>query len=715
MTLKRKIFYALLVNVLIVLSAEGILAILRTPQVSQDEDPYVGFSGYLPLFQEESSSDGTRQFVTAPNKRALFNVQSFPTVKPPNGFRIFCMGGSTTYGHPYDYTTAFGNWLEAYLRRCDTGRDWQVINAGGVSYASYRVTKLMEELARYQPDLFVIYSGHNEFLEERTYREIIETPAWVRDLDAMLCRSRVYSALKTAYAPIRSGSAARYEMTAEVDEILGKTVGPTSYERDDVLRRAIVAHYRGNLERMIEIARAAGSEIVFVTPANNLKDAAPFKSEHREGLRAEELARWEELVTGARHLSELGDTAQALGLIDEALVLDDRYAALHFLRGRALYSLGRTVEAKAAFSRALDEDICPLRILTPMQQIVRDVAGERNVPLIEFDRMIENECERDGSGIPGEERFLDHVHPTIEGHRILALAILQRMIDRGAARPGPAWGAAAIGEIGRQLMDSVDTGMHARALQTLAKVIGWGGKLDEAHRLLLRCRDEFGEDSVTLAMLAQSAERQGRIDEAIGWYQRSVERDPNDLAIRFQLAELFRSSRRFPRAADEYRAIIAVAPGSILAHQDLAEVAVSLGRESEAIAEYRRVIELDSRLPDAHINLAVLYMRSGELGRAENCLRTALKLRPDDGYAYFGLGVVAEKRGDIVSAIRDYRLALKFDDRAVRTHNNLGVLLARQGNIEEAIEHFTAATRLDPSFADAAENLRSAREARVSR
>ena len=36
--------------------------------------------------------------------------------------------------------------------------------SGGVSYASYRVAALMEELVRYEPDLFVIYSGHNEFL-----------------------------------------------------------------------------------------------------------------------------------------------------------------------------------------------------------------------------------------------------------------------------------------------------------------------------------------------------------------------------------------------------------------------------------------------------------------------------------------------------------------------------------------------------------------------
>ncbi len=709
MTLKRKACYALLANILIFLTAEGFLAIVRTPRISIAGDPYVGFSGYQPLFQEVTDSDGTRLLVTSPNKRNFFNVQSFLKEKPRNGYRIFCMGGSTTYGHPYDHTTAFGNWLEEFLRRSEPGRDWQVINAGGVSYASYRVTKLMEELVQYQPDLFIIYSGHNEFLEERTYREIIEIPEWVRNLDVILDKCRVYSAMKEAYRPIRTDSATRFQMNEEVDEILGKTVGPTSYVRDDLLRRAIIAHYRANLERMIEIARAAGSEILFVTPANNLKNASPFKSVHKDNLRAEELARWWEIVDRGKRLAEIGDTTRALALFEQALDIDDRYAELHFLRGKALLSLGRVDEAMASFNRAVDEDICPLRIMTPMQQIVRDVAAEQNAPLIEFDKMIESECERAGHDIPGEDWFLDHVHPTIEGHRILALAILGRLIDNGVVHPGSSWGTEEIVEVTRSLLESVDTGMQARALQTLAKVIGWGGKLDEAHRLLLRSRDEFGEDSVTLAMLGQSAERMGRIDEAAGWYQRAAEQSPRDLSIRFQRAELFILSKRLPRAAEEYLAIIAIEPGSAPAHQRLAEVSVSLGRNDDAIAEYLRLIELDSGSADAHVNIAVLYTQSGDLAPAENHLKSALKLKPDNGYAHFGLGVIAEKRGDNFSAIREYRNALRFEDHASRSHNNLGVLLARQGQIDEAIEHFAAALKIEPSFSDAVENLRSAR------
>ncbi|MFW6168867.1 MAG: hypothetical protein ACODAD_00150 [Planctomycetota bacterium] len=61
--------------------------------------------------------------------------------------------------------------LREFLPVAHPSRRWEVVNAGGVGYASYRVAKLMEELVRYEPDLFIIYSGHNEFLKRRTYAD----------------------------------------------------------------------------------------------------------------------------------------------------------------------------------------------------------------------------------------------------------------------------------------------------------------------------------------------------------------------------------------------------------------------------------------------------------------------------------------------------------------------------------------------------------------
>jgi len=150
-------------------SLELLLAAFGVRPMLLSEDPLVGFAENIPLFVEVTRPDGSVSLETAPNQWRLFNYQTFPREKTRETYRIFCMGGSTTHGRPYDDPVSFCGWLRAYLNAADPTRNWEVINAGGVSFASYRVAKLMNELKEYEADLFIVYTGQNEFLEERSY------------------------------------------------------------------------------------------------------------------------------------------------------------------------------------------------------------------------------------------------------------------------------------------------------------------------------------------------------------------------------------------------------------------------------------------------------------------------------------------------------------------------------------------------------------------
>ena len=77
------------------------------------------------------------------------------------------------------------------LPKADPSRKWEVINAGAISYASYRIKGLMAELARYEPDLFIVYTGENEFLERRTYASVFETPGLLRNAAGLASRLRI--------------------------------------------------------------------------------------------------------------------------------------------------------------------------------------------------------------------------------------------------------------------------------------------------------------------------------------------------------------------------------------------------------------------------------------------------------------------------------------------------------------------------------------------
>ena len=47
--------------------------------------------------------------------------------------RILCLGGSTTYGRPFDDATSFCGWLRVLLPVADPSRRWEVVNCGGIA------------------------------------------------------------------------------------------------------------------------------------------------------------------------------------------------------------------------------------------------------------------------------------------------------------------------------------------------------------------------------------------------------------------------------------------------------------------------------------------------------------------------------------------------------------------------------------------------------
>ncbi|MGH7200187.1 MAG: SGNH/GDSL hydrolase family protein, partial [Planctomycetaceae bacterium] len=344
-----------------------------------------------PVFVERELPDGRRQMATAENKRQWFNDQHFDEEKPQGTYRVFCVGGSTTYGHPYDDATSFSGWLREFLPAADGSRRWEVINAGGISYASYRVANVVEELARYEPDLIIVLSGHNEFLERRTYASVIGTPEVLRDLFTLIGRLRTYSALRRMVRSLTPNDLTDEEgqiLPAEVDAVLDHTIGPESYTRDDALHRHVLEHYRFNLHRIVDIARSADCDVLFITPASNLADCSPFKSEHRSGLGERDRARWQAHVDRAIRARESGEWDAALEALDDAAAIDDRHAELHYVRGQILLEMDRAGDAKAAFRRARDEDVCPLRATTPLCRTVAEVAADRQVPLIDFIRLV---------------------------------------------------------------------------------------------------------------------------------------------------------------------------------------------------------------------------------------------------------------------------------------------------------------------------------------
>jgi len=654
----------------LVLAAFGVTPVLLT------EDPLVGFAENVPQFTEATQADGPVVMKTANNKRGLFNYQEFPKEKGSDTYRIFCMGGSTTYGRPYADPVSFCGWLRAYLRAADATRNWEVINAGGISFASYRVARLMNELGHYQPDLFIVYSGQNEFLEERSYGTLASLPAWLINLNATLSGTRTYTAMKHIIDAVQSASfnqtQSRHSLGGEVDEILNSTIGPESYHRDDDLKRQIITHYRLNLIRMVRIARSAGADIVLVQPAINIKDMSPFKSEHREDLGEQEQSDWEALFQRATELYAAGDYNAALMKYNQALEIDDRYADLHYRIGQTRFQLQQYDEAEQAFRRAVEEDIAPLRILASMQQIVEEVAATENVPLIDFPGILRAAyTARYDHAVFGKEYFPDHVHANKEGYRLLGLALFDELVEQGIATPDDAWNEARIEAVTQEVIAQIPPRAEGITMLNLGKVLDWAGKFNEAHDALTRALEILGPNPVIYDRLARTSYGLRNYDEATGY-----------------LNEILRIAPEIPGV-----------------HTRLAMIYGKQGRIDEAIRQCRAELEDDPDDYYVHAGLAKLLEQKGDTAAALQHYNNSLQFRPDYQYAHVELAHLLVSLHRYDEALEHAKTALRIDPDQYRTHDVLGLINKNQGNTSEAIRHFREALRLQPDDNLAKENL----------
>jgi tetratricopeptide (TPR) repeat protein len=594
---------------------EGGLALLGVKPISQTDDPFVGFASNVPLFVPAKGSEGRRIMHTAPNKTTKFNNQEFVLEKTPGTYRIFCLGGSTTYGRPYDDATSFSGWLRELLPEVDRNKNWEVINAGGISYASYRVAHLMEELVDYQPDLFVIYTGHNEFLEERTYRTLRSMPQLVMSAVSLLAHSRTWammaSILPHAESNRKKETEGRDILAADVKTKLDQSIGPESYRRDDELRGRILEHYRLSLERMVALARKVDAKVIFVTPASNLKDCLPFKSEHTDGLDPATKKLSENMLAQARTAIRQRAWNKALPLLSQAVSVDPRHAELQYQRGKVLFTLNRINEAEAALRLARDEDVCPLRALTPMHRIVSDVSKNHGVDLVDYVALLEQRMQREyGHPIVGKEYFLDHVHPTIAGHKVLAVALTQTMVDMGLVEPVANWEEQAVAKVTAHIEEGVDQEVKSEALANLARVLLWAGKSEDAARLARQAMDTAGENPQIImnaaSILASLYQRQGYLALARRQLYVAIESSPSSVEPRLKLGDIL-SKRPFlqlDEAAANLLLVSRQSSNSDVAQQLFGQAMAWRGRPRIAYGSLKEALRLNPNNKEAQKLLA---------------------------------------------------------------------------------------------------------------
>lgn len=434
---------------------EGACRVVGWGQQDLHADPFVGFAKQTPLFER---SDDASTMQVSKSRRRFFKHDSFAVKKPPGEFRIFVLGGSTVQGSPFSIETSFPEFVRLSLKSLHHDRTWKAVNCGGVSYASYRLVPILEECLQYEPDLIIFCEGHNEFLEHVNYAFQKRVSALFAPVYSAASQLQSFRAMERLMGSAidEDSDGTRPVLDAEVSTRLDQENGLADYHRDDEHTEMVGEHFRLNLIRICRLCRERNVPLLMIRPPANLADCPPFKSEFSAVHSRDQRNQVAELLRQSRLSSSEQKWDEAKACLLEAVRLDDRYALSWYELGQHHRTRGEDADARRSFQRAVDEDVCPLRMTSALADIMHAVTKEEDVPLLDAHELLSDLSPQE---LPGDYLLVDHVHPSFRGHEEIAIAVVRWMQSAGLAPMSDAsqWESAARNACRQQVQSMDDT------------------------------------------------------------------------------------------------------------------------------------------------------------------------------------------------------------------------------------------------------------------
>lgn len=652
---------------------------------------------------------------------------AIPADKPPGSYRVFVLGESAAYGDPQP---DFGlpRMIEALLRARWPGTRFEVVNAAMTAINSHVILPIARDCARANGDLWVIYMGNNEVVGPFGSGTVFgrqAPPLPVVRASLALRRTRI-GQLLTDLPQFGKGRKAASTEWQGMRMFQQHQVRP-----DDPRMATVYAHFERNLADILDIGRDRGIKMVVSTVVSNLKDCAPFASVNRPGLTPAQTAEWSRFYQAGVEAEQADKPADAIAAFRQAEPIDGQYADLQFRWGRCCLALGDAAEARRRFALARDADALRFRADSRINDIIRQIARNRDREGIRLVDAEEELAHQSPHGLPGQELLYEHVHLNFEGNYRLARAIAEQVSNllpetvphRGDAPPAwlsvhecaarLAWTDWNRYEVAESMMQRATeppfTGQLGHAersrrlqqeLETLLPAVrppALREAADQYHRALTLAPDDW----VLHNNLARLRNRLGDLDRAAESCREVIRLLPHSIDPRLQLGVLLTQLGRFDEAIGQFDAALSLKPRLAPAIAGRALALARQGHHDAAILEYERALQLDPDSGEAHLNLGMELSAQGKTDEARRHFRQALGRRLLKADALLNLGKMCYSQGWVLEAITNFTDALRIEPTHATAHFCLGGALAATGRRSEAQEHFAEAVRLDPSLGEA--------------
>ncbi|HMN24697.1 MAG TPA: tetratricopeptide repeat protein [Ignavibacteriaceae bacterium] len=331
-------------------------------------------------------------------RKYFFNIKATPSVVPDgfdivkkdNAFRIFVLGESSAAGWPYVPNASFPRHIKRKLELLYPENTIEVINLGISAINSYTLRDFAKGVVEMQPDLILIYTGHNEYygalgvgssVNMGYSRALVNFYLSIRDFRTTQFLQNIISGVFGIFKSVGLKGSENKETL--MSRMIGESLIPFNSE----MFNNGIDQFKGNMDDIFKIFSDKNIPVVIGNLTFNAKDQKPFVS----------------LKDGKNPAA------------------DDVY-----LNAQREYESGNFGKANQLFMQAKELDALRFRAPQKINDAIYDLAKKYNLSVVNVDSVFQSNSP---NGIVGSNLMVDHLHPTFAGYRILGDAYFKKMLD----------------------------------------------------------------------------------------------------------------------------------------------------------------------------------------------------------------------------------------------------------------------------------------------
>jgi tetratricopeptide (TPR) repeat protein len=410
---------AALLPVIFILGLEGVLRLVGYGDAYPLFKPFPGYESY-----RYPNDEVARRYFGKQRAVPSIPFDSFRAKKLPNGVRVFVQGGSTAAGFPFYFGGSFGDILEQRLLQSFPGRPIEVVSTAMAAVNSYALLDLADEIIEEDPDVILIYAGHNEYYGALgvASAESVGRGRAVVLLYQRLSRFRLVQAVRAllfrTIGLLRGGGQAVPGAT-----LMERMVGERAIPYGSPMYGAGIDQFRANLSALLEKYRDRDIPVLIGTLVSNERNHRPFISSVGPDV---DVDVWQQAYSRALRYAQAGAIDHATAVLDSLIRADSVAADPYFARAVIKDRQGDHAAARLDFLAAKDRDQLRFRAPEAMNRVIREEAERHGAVVVESQAAF---VTASPGGIPGDNLMTEHLHPTAEGQFILADAFYDALRD----------------------------------------------------------------------------------------------------------------------------------------------------------------------------------------------------------------------------------------------------------------------------------------------